>query len=176
MSIALWIVGEPGVGKTALARLFVEPGSVLIPRPKWTVGMQTALVGHYSGSPFDGGDTVPPNDIRPALNYLADVMKPGIGSTVIFDGDKFANLNAYAFLRSMNGFQLRCIHLSCDPALSQARRHSRSTKIQNAPWVLGRRTKADRFSFIFPAGTCLRLDTHHSLDYLHTKVKDWLRT
>lgn len=181
-AIVLWIVGEPGVGKTTAARkILADYGRPKIEhaRPKWTEftnGLfcgshdeangdpklaitSAAAVGTWRGDPFDGGDTVPIGDIKPALAYYADhfVNVP----LVLFDGDKFANANAVEYVRACSDInyktgavspQLVCLHLVGpeEAAEGRAKRSETTGKVQNAAWVTGRRTKSARFAKDFP--------------------------
>jgi len=145
----IWIVGEPGVGKTTHARrLLSEYGPVTntVTNPKWTeFGLDAAAVGHWTGGTFDGGDTVPIGQIKPALLYYAEhySRRP----LVIFDGDKFANLNAVRSVAENTSARLVCVHLIGEEAAAGGR-ELRGSK-QNIAWVKGRRTKARNFAAAF---------------------------
>lgn len=158
--IVLWIVGEPGVGKTTLARkilLDYGPPNAVVRRPKWTVfgwyaKSEAAAVGTWEGRPFDGGDTVPIGDIKPALTYYADHLADDL-PLVVFDGDKFANANAVEYVRATApGSQLVCLHLVGpeDAAAGRLARSQVTGKTQDDTWVRGRRTKSARFAEGFP--------------------------
>ena len=129
-----------------------------------------AAVGTWRGDPFDGGDTVPIGDIKPALAYYADhlVNVP----LVLFDGDKFANANAVLYVAACTDInhktgatspRLVCIHLvgEAEAAAGRAKRSETTGKTQNETWVRGRRTKSARFAESFP-GLVLTL-THEDL-------------
>jgi hypothetical protein len=107
--IVLWIVGEPGIGKTCLARrilLEYGPPNAEVRKPKWTIfgwyaRTDAVAVGTWRGDAFDGGDTVPIGDIKPALAHWAEHFAGGrapASPLVLFDGDKFANANAVYFV------------------------------------------------------------------------------
>ncbi len=140
----VWIVGEPGAGKTTLARALLGPSPyTLNPWPKWTISGPLSAVGHYRGDVFDGGDTVPPGAIYPALDFaythLAD------SSTIILDGLKFASKRAVETVRGwVDPPQVRCLLLECLPWSAEKRRLLRGPP-QSAAWIQGVRTRARNF-------------------------------
>ena len=166
----LWVVGEPGIGKTTFCRkLFTSYGPELarIAKPKWTIFGPPrgsvehisrldvcAAVGHWNGHNFDGGDSVPPSDIKPAIGFYEERLTTY--KLVIFDGDKFANGNAVTAVRealrrkgeiaafSQRTYQLVCLHLVGERAANEGRCARGS--IQSEIWVKGRRTKSARFA------------------------------
>lgn len=165
---ALWVVGEPGVGKTTFCRKLFEsygPELVRVDRPKWTTfgpskaaaepGVVCAAVGHWNGHTFDGGDSVPPSDIKPALDFYAKWFTGY--KLAVFDGDKFANGNAVASVRetlerktaeaiAISGmpYRLVCLHFVGERSAVEGRCARGS--VQSASWVKGRRTKSARFA------------------------------
>ncbi|HJV96469.1 MAG TPA: P-loop-containing protein [Albitalea sp.] len=160
--VALFIVGEPGVGKTTLVRGLLGANargelpidSSLVPKPKWTLVNtrlgNIAAAGHYTGAPFDGGDSVPYNGVAEALNYVAE--RKGELSLVVFDGDRFSNSGVQATLRLLD-FELACVRIDLPSEQAEQRRKARAeaavAKLQNESWVKGRRTKSQRFSETF---------------------------
>lgn len=185
---ALWVVGEPGIGKTTFCRkLFASYGPELarITRPKWTTfgpprGTMgsiahieprdvCAAVGHWNGHTFDGGDSVPPSDIKPAIEFYAKWFTGY--KLVVFDGDKFANGNAVQAVRACleketaeaiavtgRPYQFVCLHFVGERSAVEGRCARGS--IQSASWVKGRRTKSARFAERFGRefGTVIVID------------------
>lgn len=166
MSVVLWVVGEPGVGKTTLVRELIRmagPRTGRHAKPKWDeYGGVLALAGHYDGGKFDGADTMPISDIKPALDFWGHSFKAM--PLTIFDGDKFSNIGARDFIRGVAPeAELRCVLLTDDPKRTAARRAARGSA-QNETWVKGRITKSARFAAIFDACLNRHLATVDELD------------
>jgi GTPase SAR1 family protein len=151
MKTALWIVGEPGVGKSSLARALLGDLSKysLHDKPKWTINQGTGplivAAGHYKGEKFDGADTVPYNGVKDALKYWKEYLYEA--ELTILDGDRFSYKDTIEFFQRFTE-RTACILLVGDEQEIRKRRESRSQ--QDETWVRGRRTKALNFSFLFP--------------------------
>lgn len=159
--LVLWLVGEPGVGKTTAARaLLPHPMAPLDGPLKITIAgtgsMPWYAAGHYTGQAFDGADSVPISGIKPLLAWWA-TAQPG---RMLFDGDKFSTKAALDLVRAA-GARVRCAHLVASTTIVQARRAQRASggKLQNLAWVRGRATKAARFADLFAPGEVITLDT-----------------
>lgn len=139
--IFLFMVGPPGVGKTTLVRLLLDPENYLHPAPKWTVGKAVCAVGHYTGGTFDGGDTVPFNGAAACLAWWEQNLwdRP----LTILDGDRFATAPSLAWCHQHGAPKV--VHLVAPQALLDARRAERGST-QNEAWAKGRATKAERFA------------------------------
>lgn len=144
----LWLVGEPGSGKTTLARHLLGTALELIEKPKWTRAPHMVAAGHYTGAPFDGADTVPYNGAADALLYWKENLRSEFPVTLL-DGDRFSNENTVKFFKELaaEGVPLRlaAAYVDVPAAVAAARRAARSETVQNAAWVAGRATKARRF-------------------------------
>lgn len=157
MTTVLWIVGEPGIGKTTFARALIkritgkaitaESGCIEVLTPKWTlfpmgpVG-SIAAAGTWRGDKFDGADTLPISQIKPAMEFWCNHLRGYV--LTILDGDKLSTKSANDLVRAA-GAECRCVLLD-DPnrLVAGNQRMARGTS-QDPRWVKGRRTKARRF-------------------------------
>lgn len=170
--VALWVVGEPGVGKTTLVRRLIEPGSKRSLKPKWTIGKAIVAAGHYVGGKFDGADTVPYNGAAEALEFWRIELLPKMQLT-IFDGDRFSNAKSVGFVAVQSALpvQAACAHLVLPEADAAARRAARGGK-QSETWVRGRKTKAARFAETFEKR--IELDARHPTAQLEAILRGFL--
>ncbi len=145
--LIVWLVGEPGIGKTTVAKKLLEsygPRGHEYQCPKWTCFGEVAGAGHWRGTKFDGTDTLPISDIKLALPFFVNVIPAKIA---ILDGDKLASQSAIQFATEVE-CKLMCFHFIGSETARQ-RRIVRGTT-QREHWVAGRRTKAQNFYNRFP--------------------------
>lgn len=168
----LFVVGEPGAGKTTLVRRLLEPGHrpLVAGKVKWTVSDNVVAAGTYLGGQFDGADTVPYDGARPCLEMWRDA---GLARRclTIMDGDRFSNASVLAwFAQHTPPSRLVCLYLATSDA---ARRRAARGTNQNPTWVKGRATKARNFYDSFP-GEKFHLDSSSPPDDLAVKVRKLL--
>ena len=142
---SLFIVGPPGVGKTTITRFLLGYNVILVEKPKWTIGLGSCAVGHYSGQTFDGGDTVPYNGVNDCLDFWNKELLPKQQlSLTMFDGDRFSNRGVIDFFVERN-IRVLAVHINAPEEKLEQRRKERGSN-QNASWIKGRITKARRFA------------------------------
>lgn len=167
---AVWVVGDPGAGKTTLVRAIIEGNELaLIRSPKWTVAGDYALAGHYTGAAFDGADTVNYNGVDEALTYWETSLQEK--RVVFFDGDRFSHEKAK--VRVAEKADPLVIHLSISEQAASERRKERGSA-QNEAWVRGRRTKSAKFASTFEENQRLVLDASRPVSELAKDVRAWL--
>lgn len=174
-STVLFLVGAPGVGKTALARLMLGfPEVYTIVKPKWTISNDRSrcAAGHYTGDTFDGADMVPYNGAAAALDYWSRHLAEHHGLT-LFDGDRFSNKGVLDGLRARRGLKVLCVHLTAPDEVLAARRAERGSN-QNETWLKGRVTKAANFAGLFGGNLVLDLAALSPPDALAAKVKEFV--
>lgn len=178
MNQILWVVGEPGVGKTTLVKGLLESNSTIVSKPKWTVGPTVCAGGHYTGATFDGADTVPYNGVGKALDFWSEFLAQRCTLT-IFDGDRFSNAKVVRYFDNRNVLLscpptvLRCVLLFADEEEVHRRRLRRGSN-QNPSWVKGRKTKSARFAETFERR--LELNAGQSPEDLLAIVRPWLKS
>lgn len=168
MGNALFLVGAPGVGKTAIARdLLGFPDVRICPKPKWTLSVcsEIAAAGHYTGGAFDGADTVGYGDVAKWLDFWEVNLAPYCVLT-IFDGDRFSHASALARVAVLAS--VLCVHLVLGPEALAARRAERGSD-QNAAWMKGRATKSERFAAL--CSRSIYLDARHAPGVLANIVR-----
>lgn len=170
----VWVVGEPGAGKTTLVSSLIDNKRNIIPKPKWTVGSRTAAAGHYVGGKFDGADTIPYNGVTAVLEFWREVLSDR--KLTVLDGDRLSNFGVVDWFRAQPGVleprRMCCIHLAVPAEVGAARRKARGSD-QSEIWVRGRITKSNRFAGRFE--DMRALDATEPREVLVTKAKEFLR-
>lgn len=170
----VWLVGEPGAGKTTLARCLLGEVQSLVLKPKWTIGSDGVIAaGHYEGKPFDGADTISYSGGRAAMyGYLEMFYANPQVKLVLLDGDRLSNRSAVDVVGIYRSPPLRCVLVTCAEAAE--RRASRGTT-QSPAWVKGRATKARRFWETFPSEHRLELySANNSPAGLAQHIREWV--
>jgi len=170
--IVLFVLGPPGVGKTSAVRHLLEPNSVLVENPKWTVGNKVVAAGHYKGHAFDGADTVPYNGVHDALMYWENFFLDH--KLTILDGDRFSYPNAREFFLSRAEMVCAVLLRADDDNLAR-RRHERGSHQNQSyqSWLKGRATKSERFYNIFNVGRII--NANHGVASVVGDMKSFLK-
>lgn len=152
----VYLIGAPGAGKSTVAaklramsaksQLFLEPVPHMV---QWRGGMHWyAEIGRTRDS-FSGTDALAMDIINKAEQWVA--TKPY--RRLFAEGDRLANERFFNFVIAA-GYELRVCWLAASLETVEERRAARSTRLgkaQNAGWVKGRETKAERLAELYNA-------------------------
>lgn len=157
MSKILFVVGEPGVGKSALVtEAFESFGRAVVDHRAAGGPMRELLwrgadligceLGRRTGEPkpvFPGTDAMSQTAIVGVDQWLCDGAD-GLG-VIVLEGTRLAN-KRFVNAALAGGHQLQLFYLYGPPEASQ-RRKERGTK-QDPRWVKGRQTAAQNFYYL----------------------------
>lgn len=154
MKHALYIIGEPGVGKTTLMtelkanKLWEPHGQPFLHQHSGLGVAANDPLAVELGGPREGfgGTDVLGMAVQPqAVAFLAGPCAPQL---LLGEGDRLGNGKWFASV-SEAGYQLYVYHLH-GPRLAERRRAERSARLGTEPqhptWVKGRRTKVESLS------------------------------
>jgi energy-coupling factor transporter ATP-binding protein EcfA2 len=152
MRAMLYIVGEPGVGKSTLMRALTDGHTQhqqLSPVPHIIYGDGDATEIGVSRGAFSGTDGLAMS-IQPRIEEWL-MQRPY--RQLLAEGDRLANAKFFRAVRDA-GYELRLVHLA-GSEVAATRRASRASEMHFAPqdpaWVKGRQTKVQRLSEAFNA-------------------------
>lgn len=142
----LYLVGEPGVGKTTLMRALtstVRDATLMEPVPHRALFLpgrtpHAAEIGIRRGQgarSFNGTDALSMSIQPKVLAWLEQSPYP----LLVAEGDRLGNGKFFAAVQAM-GVELQVLHLWVPQETLQARRETRGGR-QDAKWVQGRATK-----------------------------------
>jgi len=179
--IVVFIIGPPGVGKTSICKTVLnEWDKSLVAKPKWTLCPPYALAGHYCGTIHDGADNVGFHAALETLEYWRDfIVTDDDYKYTILDGSRFSTKNVYDLMEKDKDLLSLCVYIKAKEEELEKRRKDRGTT-QNAAWVKGCVTKADKFYGYFPEERRMevqnpqRKDSEWSCEIKDT-VDEWIR-
>lgn len=156
----LWVVGEPGVGKTTFVRAMLGDLWTLVTEgaAKWTIAHHGRVVaaGHYNCKPFDGGDTISYTGAKATCSYWWNSLYHGAELTIL-DGDRMSTDSVIEYFMGCREprvyIRIVCCMLTAPPHVTKVRRDARGPQTES--WVKGRKTKAERFFNKFGADSVL---------------------
>jgi hypothetical protein len=170
MSRVVYLIGEPGSGKTSLAAQTMDacglhriaaprpipheqltrtdpadapPGPGGPPELAGLPGFAGLHLGRARPGGFGGTDALSMS-IQPAVLAWLATHPAGPDGLILGEGDRLATLSFFTALRQQ-GHQLRVVLLATPPATATARRERRAAQLGVAPqqpaWIAGRITK-----------------------------------
>lgn len=149
----VYVIGEPGSGKTTAARKLIEQLGPAILLQGTAKGMLfhesgTLLLGHYDERTFSGTDTLSYTAAEEVTAFLL-TQAQGLGVKCVFgEGDRLANS---AFFSQCATFcELTVVCFTVAPETAAKRRAERGSN-QNPTWVKGRASKVRRLAAEFKA-------------------------
>ncbi len=161
MKHALYIIGEPGAGKSTLVEtltgdaLVVTGRKPLAHRTYLTAAGGVTELGAREPGRFGGTDALSMSAIVQAEAWVTDGSWPA-GSLLMAEGDRLACDRFFNALLA-GGWQLRIAHLDVPPEVAAARREARGSA-QDPAWVRGRRTKVANLLDRWEGDRLYRLD------------------
>jgi len=144
----VYLIGVPGSGKTSAFRSLLAAygtGVTEAIAPGFTVtryhGADVAVLGTYTGHPFDGTDRLSMSCSPAARQWIA--TRPA--SLVLGEGDRLTARPFFDAARAA-GYELTLIRLHADETTAAARRAGRGASQPGETWLKGRRTKVMAYS------------------------------
>lgn len=144
MKRVVYLIGEPGAGKTTLMRELVAPWEPIVhAKPfahieyltQYANGERVVQIGKDRGT-FSGTDALSMGVQRNAVSWLYVCEY----DTILAEGDRLANDGFFAAAQAVGGLVL--VHVATPSSICEARRKARGP--QNEAWVRGRITKVEK--------------------------------
>lgn len=160
MRDALYVIGEPGAGKSALVDTLVygtERYVEEVPLRRLVYANGVVELGDRGGD-WAGTDRLPFNVQRKAEAWARDTR----AERLLAEGDRLANEPFFdALLAAGWNLTVVCVRV---PAVEAAERRAARGGGQDESWVRGRRTKVERLAGVYPERTTYVWNRHDELD------------
>jgi energy-coupling factor transporter ATP-binding protein EcfA2 len=145
----LYVIGEPGVGKTTLVRAVTQLPCEVQTKPyiSWTHYTDKACQLGYDRKPFGGTDALG----MAAQNHVLAWLNTKPYRYILGEGDRLANMK---FLKAVEeiGYDVTLAVLTCSPELLERRRAKRNAQLdkkQDEKWLKTRTTKVTNLRNMF---------------------------
>lgn len=165
----LYLIGEPGVGKTTISQMMFEglPSKVKsVPYVTWTEYHPTLCELGRQRENFGGTDALSMAAQKKVIAWLENESNHPY---VFGEGDRLANAKFFNWAQEHFELQIACIW---GPEIAEERRNARAAELgkeQNTTWLASRRTKIERLVEEFVPDR-LVFDAKRRPDYLANAI------
>lgn len=164
----LYIVGPPGVGKTAALARALRPWPAFVSRRPllhtiYHAGRDGyfAQLGAARPGGFGGTDALPLNIAPTATKFVQARAYP----VLLAEGDRLSHPAFFVAARAA-GYSITILNMTAPPEVIESRRRTRGSD-QNASWLRGRETKINRLlGTLCASERILQIDASRPVEYV----------
>lgn len=172
VSHLLYLIGQPGSGKSTLCEALTAPlsPSSVEERPFPHIVWPGGVVELGARRPKFSGTDALSMSVQPKVLAWLEEEAPGL---VLGEGDRLANGKFFAAVLTL-GWSLQLVRLAVSSPVAEQRRYERSQvlgKAQSAAWVAGRITKARHLAADW-ADYVVTLDADYPPDRVLSELMD----